>query len=222
MTSSMLMFEQAFVDLAGRHPELTQLRGKLQQATELLGNAFARGRKVLVCGNGASAADAEHIVAALAKSSAFHRPLPERDRAHLLAAYGAAAEGLVQALEAPLPAISLVSQTALLTATANDRGFEFGFAQQVLGLADEGDVLLALSTSGNSTNIIQACRVARLRGAAILGMTGESGGLLASHADVLLNVPATQSLRVQELHLPVYHFVCAVIEERFFGVHGRR
>lgn len=207
--------------LLRRYPALAGLAGELERAFVLLRDCLAGGHKILVCGNGGSAADAEHIVGELMKSFAFHRPIPAEHRAQLLAA-DPGAEQLAAALEVGLPAISLVSATGLLTAYANDRDYAYAFAQQVYGLGRPGDVLIAISTSGSSASVLNACRAARLRELGVLGLTGETGGALPALCDVVLRAPASQTHLIQELHLPMYHWLCLALEAHFFSANGAR
>ena len=207
------------VELCRRYPSLVPLQGDLLRAFELLRRCAADDHKILVCGNGGSASDAEHIVGELMKSFAHKRPLPAADRARLLA-MAPDAGPLADALEVGLPAVSLVSQIGLITAFANDVDYVYGFAQQVYGLGRQGDALIAISTSGNSKNIVHACRAARLRGVGVLGLTGLNGGRMADLCDVVLRAPETQTQFIQELHLPIYHWLCYALEEHFFGEHG--
>jgi D-sedoheptulose 7-phosphate isomerase len=208
-------------DLCRRYPVLGPLQGDLQRAHELLRRCVAGDHKILVCGNGGSAADAEHIVGELMKSCAWKRPISAADRVGLLA-MSPDSGPLADALEVGIPAVSLVGQIGLTTAYANDRDYAYGFAQQVYGLGRPGDALIAISTSGNSRNIVHACRVARLRGVAIIGLTGQSGGRMADLCDVAIRAPETQTHLVQELHLPIYHWLCLALEEHLFGEHGKR
>jgi len=208
-------------DLVRRHPALAPLTEDLQRAFELLRHCLSDQHKVLVCGNGGSAADAEHIVGELMKSFSYKRPIPDADRARLLA-LSQDAGPLADALEVGLPAVSLVSQIGLLTAYANDVDYVYGFAQQVYGLGQPGDALIAISTSGNSKNILNACRVARMRGLAVLGLTGQRGGRMVEYCDVVIRAPETETQFIQELHLPIYHWLCLALEQHFFGEHGLR
>jgi len=206
-------------ELCRRYPALAPLRGDLMRAYELLRHCAAEGHKILVCGNGGSAADAEHIVGELMKSFSHRRPIPAADRARLME-MSPDTKPLADALEVGLPAVSLVGQIGLTTAYANDVDYAYGFAQQVYGLGRPGDALIAISTSGNSRNIVHACRVARLRGVAVLGLSGQHGGRMADLCDVVIRAPETQTQLVQELHLPIYHWLCFALEEHFFGEHG--
>ena len=208
-------------DLVHRYPSLAPLDGDLQRGFELLRTTLANNHKILVCGNGGSAADAEHIVGELMKSFSCKRPIPAADRERLLA-LAPDAGPLADALEVGLPAVSLVSQIGLMTAFANDVDFVYGFAQQVYGLAQPGDALIAISTSGNSKNVVNACRVARMRGVSVLGLTGQSGGRMSDYCDVVIRAPETQTQYIQELHLPIYHWRCLALDDHFFGERGLR
>jgi D-sedoheptulose 7-phosphate isomerase len=206
-------------ELCRRYPALAPLTADLMRAYELLRRCVADDHKILVCGNGGSAADAEHIVGELMKGFAHRRPIPAAHRARLLE-ISPDAGALADALEVGLPAVSLVGQIGLITAYANDVDYAYGFAQQVYGLGRPGDALIAISTSGNSRNIVHACRAARLRGVAVLGLTGRQGGRMADLCDVVIRAPETQTQLIQELHLPIYHWLCFALEEHFFGEHG--
>ena len=175
----------------------------------MLLSAFRASGKVLVCGNGGSAADAEHICGELLKKFKKHRRVPEVVAAKLR-------PELAERLEGSLPAISLVSMSGILTAFANDVSWETAFAQQVLGLAKPGDVLVALSTSGNSANCVAAAEVMKAVGGKAIAFTGANESRLSQVCDVAIRVPETETYKVQELHLPVYHALCAAIEEELF------
>jgi D-sedoheptulose 7-phosphate isomerase len=196
---------------------LEPLREPLAAAFGLLAGALSGGGKVLVCGNGGSAADSEHIVGELMKGFRSRRPLPETDRERLEAACGQEGRALAGRLQRALPAISLVSQVSLGTAVANDLGADLVFAQQVYGYGQPGDALIAISTSGNAGNVLAACRTARAFGLAILGLTGADGGELARACDVCLRAPASDTAEVQVWHLRAYHLLCGLLESEFFG-----
>lgn len=176
--------------------------------------AGALGGKLLVCGNGGSAADSEHTVGELMKSFRFKRPV---DADFLVAYREANGEEAPAWLEGALPAISLVSHTALSTAFGNDEASVGVFAQQVYGYGEPGDVLLAISTSGNSGNVVEAAKVARAKGVKVIGLTGARESKLTPLSDVCIRVPRTEVFQVQELHLPVYHCLCAAAEAELFG-----
>lgn len=196
--------------LFSRNSCLEQCRSAVMDAFDVLLSAFRVGGKVLVCGNGGSAADAEHICGELLKKFKKQRRVPDGVAAKLR-------PELAERLEGSLPAISLVSMSGILTAFANDVSWETTFAQQVLGLAKPGDVLIALSTSGNSANCVAAAEVMKAVGGKSIAFTGANESRLSQVCDVTIRVPETETYKVQELHLPVYHALCAAIEEEMFG-----
>lgn len=203
--------------LISTHPELKTCAADIQAAFEILYACYRDGGKVLTCGNGGSAADAEHIVGELMKSFLLKRPVAEEVRAKLLSSSLEDGNYLATHLQATLPAISLVSQTSLLSAVANDIAADMIFAQQVYGYGREGDTLIGLSTSGNSMNVIRAMQVAGALGLHTLALTGPTGGALKSFCDVCICVPAEGTPATQERHLPIYHVLCAMLEEKFFA-----
>lgn len=196
-------------ELYVRYPQLKGCEGEIAKAFDLLLSCYRNGGKVLTCGNGGSAADAEHIVGELLKKFRKHRDIDIGIAAKLL-------PELVAKLEGALPAVSLVSMSGILTAFANDVAWETAFAQQVYGLGKPGDVLIALSTSGNSANCVNAAFVAKAKGMKVVSMTGAGGGKLGDLADAAIKVPETETYKIQELHLPVYHALCAALEEKLF------
>ena len=198
-----------FEELYHRYPQLTTCASEIARAFDVLLACYRDGGKVLTCGNGGSAADAEHIVGELLKKFRKHRAVDAAVAAKL-------PPELTAKLEGALPAVSLVSMSGLLTAFANDVAGETAFAQQVLGLGRPGDVLVALSTSGNSANCVDAALVARAKGMKVVAMTGAGGGRLGELADAAVKVPETETFKIQELHLPVYHALCAAVEEALF------
>jgi D-sedoheptulose 7-phosphate isomerase len=200
-----------------RYPILAECETDLASAFNILAASFESGHQLLVCGNGGSAADSEHIVGELMKGFLKPRRISATDSARLEETSGALGAKIGGQLQAALPAISLVSQTSLISAITNDTAGEMIFAQQVYGLGKPGDVLLGITTSGNSANIIQAVVVAKTFGLKTIVLTGRSGGSVASMADVAIRVPADTVLEIQELHLPVYHWLCVELEENFFG-----
>ena len=193
-------------ELYNRYPQLTGCKGEIAKALDLLLMCYKGSGKVLTCGNGGSAADAEHIVGELLKKFRKHRDIDSGIAAKL-------PPELVAKLEGALPAISLVSMSGLVTAFAHDVAWATAFAQQVYGLGNPGDVLIALSTSGNSANCVNASLVAKAKGLKVVSMTGVGGGKLSDLADAVIKVPETEIYKTQELHLPIYHALCAAIEE---------
>jgi len=204
-------------DLSRRYPSLSACEESVEAAVESLLRCFAGGGKLLVCGNGGSASDSEHIVGELMKTFMLDRPLDEIMCRKLRAAYPDHAEKLIANLQRAVPAISLVSETALMTAYTNDNSAEMAFAQQVLSYGRPGDLLLAITTSGNSVNVLNAARIARVVGVGVLGLTGESGGKLKELCDFCVCAPAHITYQIQEYHLPVYHCLCACVENELFG-----
>ena len=201
---------KSFEELFERYPQLGGCRDEIAKALDLLLDCYRNGGQVLVCGNGGSAADAEHIVGELLKKFKLHRDIDASVAAKL-------PPELAAKLEGALPAVSLVSMCGILTAFANDVAWETAFAQQVYGLGRAGDVLIALSTSGNSANCVNAALVARAKGLKVIALTGAGGGRLGAVADAAVAVPETETYKVQELHLPVYHALCASVEAALFG-----
>jgi len=203
--------------LLERHRALAPCAHDIERAVTVLCDAFARGNKVLTCGNGGSAADAEHIVGELMKGFRHARPLTGAEKERLEAVGGAEGARMAGRLQKPLPAVSLVSSVSLATAFANDVAPELTFAQQVYGLGVPGDVLIALSTSGTSRNVVCAIIAAKARGLQVIGLTGGNGGALKTMSDVCIVVPSQVTHEIQEYHLPVYHYLCEAVEARFFG-----
>lgn len=206
-----------FPRLYERYPDLTVCRDAIAATHAILRDAFSGGQKLLLCGNGGSASDCEHIVGELMKGFLLRRPVPEALRAALRDTDPATAEYLADHLQGALPAISLVSQTALTTAFVNDVAADMAFAQQVYGYGQPGDVLLGISTSGNSCNVANALRVGRAIGMRTLGLTGQGGGVLTDLCEVAIRVPWIDVADVQERHLAIYHAVCAQLEEDLFA-----
>lgn len=202
--------------LLENYPDLEVCRQELIKAFELLRDTYHNKRKVLICGNGGSAADSEHIVGELMKGFVLKRPLPDAVRRQLVEQYPEDGDFLADNLQGALPAISLVSHSALISAFVNDVSAETVFAQQVYGYGQPGDALLSISTSGNSANVVRAVQVARVMEMVTIGLTGSKGGKLHSLCDVTIRVPRTLTHHIQELHLPVYHALCIALEEEFF------
>lgn len=200
-----------------RYPQLLPLEKVILQAVERLILAYREGHTLLVCGNGGSAADSLHITGELMKTFAVRRPVSSELQEALREAFPEQAGFYIQSLEGALPTISLVNEVGLMTAYANDKASNLVFAQQVVGYGEKGAVLLAISTSGNSENILHAARVAKAVGMSVISLTGEGGGALRELSDILINVPSNITYQIQELHLPVYHALCLALEHEFFG-----
>jgi D-sedoheptulose 7-phosphate isomerase len=202
--------------LLKRYPDLSGTVPALQKAYLLLCECFKGGGKLLICGNGGSAADCEHIVGELMKGFLSRRPVPPELAARLEEMFPGEADSLAGRLQGALPAISLASQTSLLTAFANDVSADMIFAQQVYGYGRPGDALLGISTSGGSPNVIHALQVAKAMGLRTIGLTGRGSAQMAALTDVQICVPAEGTADIQERHLALYHTLCAMLEQAFF------
>ncbi|MFH1512314.1 MAG: SIS domain-containing protein [Bacillota bacterium] len=198
------------------HPELKSAQDKIQSAYAMIAESFAAGGKLLLCGNGGSACDCEHIAGELMKGFQLKRPLTPSEK-DALTARGAEGGLLAESLQRGLPVLVLSGLIGFSTAFANDVDPAMCYAQQAFVYAGENDVLLALSTSGNARNVRLAAVAAKARGAKVIALTGEGGGALAAASDLLVDVPQRETYRVQELHLAVYHCLCLMLEAHFFG-----
>lgn len=204
-----------YKELLERYSSISSLEDKILKAYYLIEETYKNNGKILLCGNGGSAADSEHMVGELLKSFKKSRKIQE-DIYGKLGEYGENGELLRNTLEGSLRAISLTSHIALSTAFANDKEPKVVFAQQLYGLADKGDVFIAFSTSGNSKNCVLAAIVAKTMGLKVISFTGKNESELSKLSDVTINVPEEETYKVQELHLPIYHALCAMLEEEFF------
>jgi len=202
-------------DLFDRRPELIPCRSSLQTAFAALEACFRGGNKLLVCGNGGSAADSEHIVGELMKGFRSRRPLPEPRVERLRRLYGEEGATIALRLQGALPAISLVSQVSLCTAISNDVSSDMVFAQQVYGYGRSGDALIAISTSGGAANAINAVKVARALEMRTIVLTG-GGGALGELSEITIGVPGIDTAAIQEYHMAVYHGLCAALEAEMF------
>ena len=207
--------EQILAELMERYPQLRVCEDAIKEAYDALVVCYQSGGKVLVAGNGGSASDSEHITGELMKSFRFRHDIPEDQQKALRDGFGEDGEFLAATLESGLPAIPLPSLQSLGTAFSNDRNGLATFAQLVNVLGDREDVFIGISTSGNSKNICYAMMVARTKGIRTIALTGESGGRCKGLSDICINVPEKETFKVQELHLPVYHALCSMLEARF-------
>lgn len=203
--------------LIARYPELAVCQDDIVGSYKILEEAYANGRKLLVCGNGGSAADSEHVVGELMKEFKLKRKVFANQADAMKAIDPEMGGYLADNLQGALPAIALTGHSALSTAFMNDSESVLVFAQQVNGYGKAGDVLLGISTSGNSKNVIYAAITAKARGLKVIGLTGEKESRLSKLADCCIQVPETETYKVQEMHLPVYHCLCMMLEEKFFG-----
>lgn len=209
--------EKFFNDLFNQYSELVICKKDIYSMFSIMVNCYKNKGKMLVCGNGGSAADSEHIVGELMKEFWIKRPAPKSMTKKLEAIESKNSDYIYNNLQQALPAISLVSQSSLFTAYANDVNANMIFAQQVYGYAQPNDILLAISTSGNSSNVCNAAHLSRALDMPVIGLTGETGGKLAQFCNVIVTVPSTCTYRIQEYHLPIYHTICLALEEEFFG-----
>lgn len=203
--------------LINRYPQLNVCKKDIEEAYLILEECYKNDKKLLIAGNGGSAADSEHIAGELMKRFKILRPVPAEFAEKLKKIDPVRGETLSKNLERGLMAIPLVAHEALTTAYINDVDGLGVFAQQLYGFGRLGDVFLGISTSGNSKNIMNATVVARALGLKIIGLTGSKGGELAKVADVAIKVPEIETYMIQELHLPIYHCLCLMLEDRFFG-----
>lgn len=205
---------EIFDTLFNTYPSISECENTIKSAYEIIVNCYENGRKILVCGNGGSAADSEHIVGELMKGFNLKRPVPCEIQNKLKKYENG--EHIVSTLQMPLRAISLVSHSGLMTAFSNDCDADLVFAQQVLGFGDENDVLITLSTSGNSKNVVYAAETAKALGLKVISITGGRESKLSALSDVTIMLPKYTPFEVQELTLPVYHALCAAVEAKFF------
>lgn len=204
------------VELLRRYPELSVVETEIARAAGYLVKCFESGGKLLICGNGGSSSDSGHIAGELMKGFEHKRPLGESFRKQLVEKGGSRGEYIASKLQHGFPVISLSAHTALITAVANDIDPDLIFAQQVAAYGKKDDVLLAISTSGNSKNVIDAVITALAKEMKVIGLTGETGGSMKAMCDILLNVPGTRTSSVQELHFPLYHALCLMVENYFY------
>ncbi len=189
-----------------RYPQLKCCENDIEKGLNLIVETYKNNGKVLVCGNGGSASDCEHIVGELMKGFLNKRKIDDKRLS----------QDLKENLQGALPAISLCSQTSLMTAFNNDLNPDYVFAQQVYGYAQENDLLIAVSTSGNSKNVLKAVEVANCVGVKTLALTGGNGGKIKEIATVAIRVPSDETYKIQEYHLPIYHYLCGMVEKEFF------
>lgn len=210
------MEQKRVEELTKRYPQLSLVADSIRAACEMMQECFARGGKLLIAGNGGSCADAEHIVGELMKGFEKKRPLPDQLKTGLKAADPMLGAELADRLQQSLPAIALTGHPALSTAFLNDVNGEMIYAQQLCGYGSEKDVFLGISTSGNAKNIQYALITAKAKGMKTIGLTGKDGGVLGREADVSVIVPERETYKIQELHLPIYHTWCLMLEDYFF------
>lgn len=194
------------MNLYERYPQLNICEKDIENALLLMVDTYKKGGKILACGNGGSAADADHIVGELMKGFLKSRKVTDER----------IPQELREKLQGAIPAISLSAHASLMTATINDNDADMVFAQQVYGFAKTDDLLIAISTSGNSKNVVNAVKVAKALNVKVIALTGKTGGVLKDLADITICAPSTETYKIQEYHLPIYHYLCAKIEEEIF------
>lgn len=206
--------------LETRYPELKPELQNIKDAVSTLKQSVLNGNKIFAAGNGGSAADAEHIVGELMKGFRLKRSLTDWQKREIERRCPDDANEMADHLQQAIPAISLAGGVALPTAFANDVNGHYLFAQQLYGLGNRGDVLIAISTSGHSVNVIHAAKVARVIGVGVIGLTGRDGGKLAGLCDIAIQAPTDDVADIQEFHLPIYHCLCSQLESEVFGGSG--
>lgn len=205
--------------LLSRYPALQPIQEQIEAAYDMLIECFSSGHAVYTCGNGGSSADCEHITGELMKPFRLARPLTAKEKSNFQidGLEEDTINCLTNQLQKALPTFSLVSSSALNSAIANDMGSQYVFAQQIYGYGKTGDILLCISTSGNSENIVLAAIAAKAAGVRVLSLSGRDGGKLAELSDICIICPAQETEEIQEYHLPVYHTLCAMLENYFWG-----
>lgn len=210
--------EDILKEFTKNYPMMNDLQEDLEKLIKEVVNRIKLGGKILICGNGGSAADSEHIVGELVKEFYIKRPIEEKFKQKLQDLVPEEdAKHITESLQGGIPAISLVSQIGFLTAYGNDVSFDMAYAQQVYVYGQKNDVFIGLSTSGNAENVCNAAKIAKAKGLLVISLTGETGGKLKEFSDILLNAPAQETFMVQEYHLPLYHLICRSLEYEIFG-----
>jgi D-sedoheptulose 7-phosphate isomerase len=204
-------------ELMERYPSLKKCERQILRAEEMIVDTYRKGGKILVCGNGGSCADADHIVGEMMKGFLLRRKMDEKCQERFQQALGEETQPLIEKLQCGIPALSLPSQSAVLSAFINDVDPELMYAQMVFGYGQEHDLLIGLSTSGNARNVTEAAKVAKALGIRSLALTGQKESRLSAICDCTIQVPETETFKIQELHLPVYHYLCAAAEQSIFG-----
>lgn len=209
--------KQILERLFKRFPKLNSCEEEIINSVEMIVNCYKNNGKLLICGNGGSASDSLHIVGELMKSFVLPRKLKNEYQEKIAEMFPENAEYFIKNLQGTLSAISLVSETALTTAYSNDNSADLSFAQQVLGYGNKNDILIAISTSGNSKNVIYASQIAKIKDMKVISLTGKNGGELKEYSDININVEEKETFIIQEYHLPIYHTLCLAVENEIFG-----
>ena len=210
------MSQEIINEMIGRYPSLRSCKEDIENACSAVIDCYSNNGLLLLCGNGGSCSDADHIVGELMKSFEKRRPIDKDLKDGLKSVSEERGGFIADRLQNALPAVSLNAHNSLISAISNDVDPSLVYAQQIAGYGKKGDVLIALSTSGNSQNIVDAVITAKAKGLTVIGLTGQSGGEMKQYCDIAICVPSTSTPEVQEFHLPVYHTICKVIEDTFF------
>ncbi len=208
--------EDILNDMISRYPALEDCKYDIREACKAVINCYSNHGKLLLCGNGGSCSDADHIVGELMKSFERKRPIERKLEGSLKSVSEERGAFIADRLQNALPAISLNAHSALYSAISNDMDANLVFAQQIAGYGQKNDVLIAMSTSGNSQNIVDAAITAKAKGLTVIGLTGENGGRMKQYCDIAICVPSLSTPEVQEYHQPIYHTICRIAENRFF------
>ena len=208
--------EDILNEMIRRYPALEGCKDDIREAYKAVINCYSNQGKLLLCGNGGSCADADHIVGELMKNFERERPIDNNLKESLKSISGERGAFIAGSLQHALPAISLNAHSALYSAISNDMNANLVFAQQIAGYGQQKDVLIAMSTSGNSQNIIDAAITAKAKGLTVIGLTGQNGGKMKQYCDITICVPSDSTPEVQEFHQPIYHTICRIVENRFF------
>lgn len=203
-------------ELLKRYPILCNCSDDINNAVNTIISCYNNDGKLLLCGNGGSSTDCDHITGELMKGFLKKRPVSDKKRQEMKCKCNFISDDIINSLQGGLPAISLSSLTALNTAFCNDVEPKMMFAQAVFGLAQKNDILIAISTSGNSENVVCAAIVAKSMGIKVISLTGKTGGILKDFADISICVGEEETFKIQELHLPVYHYICSAVENYFY------
>lgn len=204
-------------ELINRYPVLEGCKDSMAAAVEMIKECYNSKGKLLLCGNGGSCADCEHIMGELMKGFLKKRPITVMQREEMKRNYNGIDESALDKLQQGLPAIALTAFCGLNSAFCNDVDPALIYAQAFMGLRAENDILIAISTSGNSANVVEAAKIAKAMGNRVIALTGIEGGRLKAIADITITAPEKETFKVQELHLPIYHYICAAIEEYYFS-----
>ena len=211
------MYNIILKELINRYPSLQNISSEIWAVYEILVNMYKKNGKLYICGNGGSATDAIHIVGELMKSFNLRRPVDLEIPEQLKIKYPIETQNILKTLQGTLPTFAMIENSALNFAIMNDVDAEMIFAQQAFGYIQKNDVLLGISTSGNSKNIINALIVAKAKGAITIGLIGGTGGKMKDACDMSIIVPEKETYKIQELHMPIYHALCRMLENRFFN-----